>query len=218
MTYIASIGVYFHSLFFLWIDNNSENGDNLPTLTIFFINIIILIIIVRRWPDQEVEAALQDEGRRGLVHQFAPARARQVRLVQQQPLGRHRRKSLVPERHRQVEMPGEVVGELAARLGARPLRAVLVQRQTDDNAAHRLPLPEGGQALRGFVESLRPPHHAGRRGYAPAGVGEGDADLPIADIEADQTGVTWQPGQVGGLANPCVLARDEPSPPRKTVC
>ena len=57
-------------------------------------------------------------------------------------------------------------------------------------------------------------HDAGGRGDAAAGVGQGDADLARTDVEPDQPRVTWQPGEVGRLANPGLLARDGHSPPK----
>src|SRR5690606_23151618 len=84
-----------------------------------------------------VERALENVSGCHLVDDLAAALAGQVGLADEEALDGGGREALVPERDRLGEagLLDEVAGELAHRLAARPLAAVHVHRQADDQPA-----------------------------------------------------------------------------------
>ena len=74
-------------------------------------------------------------------------------------------------------MLGQVMGKLAAGLGAGTLGAILVQRHADDDSGDSLALPHFLQPVRRFMEAYSPAHHARGAGNTAARVGQCHADL-----------------------------------------
>ena len=117
--------------------------------------------------------------------------------LEQHTLGRLRRQPLVPERDRQISLGQQIAGKLPHRLAARPLAAVHVQGQADDQAAD---IVFGDQVVQGLrVErELSPGDGFERGGDGEPDVAHGKADRLFAQVKAEQALTGFQGlGQFG---------------------
>ncbi len=156
---------------------------------------------------QPVERALQDEGGGRRVDLFRALLARQVGF-EHGALGGGGGKPLVPEHDREVGQRREVAEEGARRLRARPLGAVHVDRQAEDQPADLLLRAERQQRLRVLAE-LRAADRVERRGDPEPG---SDSATPIVLVPRSSPARRAPGGSAAasasiGISGPAAIAR-----------
>src|ERR671919_255083 len=131
-----------------------------------------------------IEGVLEDRRRGEGVERCGALAAAQTRLIRSL-LGGESGQALVPQQHRQAERGIEPVRECAHRLTARPFAAVHVERPADHQPACITLADDLAQCCQVLLPAA-PADRAKRRGEPPAGIGAGDADRPLADVERQQ--------------------------------